>query len=410
MHDYAFASKEVLNVQSLLDAMTLKRGFAFIDRIGVDCDEELIRVCEIPAPPFCETERAIYLKDRFESLGLQQVRIDEEGNVIGKRPGASAGPLVVISAHLDTVFPEGTDVRVRRQGERLSAPGISDNACGIATLIMLARILNSAQITTSHPVYLVGTVGEEGEGDLRGVRRLCAADDFRNKIDSFVSLDGPGLERITNRALGSRRFKITIDGPGGHSWGDFGIVNPVHALGRAVARFATYPAPVAPRTSYNVGRIEGGSSVNSIPERAAITVDIRSVAQDEIDKLEAYLRRVVELAVHEETSMRATSDTRLTFDLELIGNRPSGVTPFESKIVQTAIECTRAVGVESRLDCSSTDSNIPISLGIPAITIGAGGLSGNCHSLAEWYEPVGREQGLKRLLLLICALAGLAEH
>jgi acetylornithine deacetylase/succinyl-diaminopimelate desuccinylase-like protein len=275
---------------------------------------------------------------------------------------------------------------------------------------MLARILNSARITTSHPVYLVGTVGEEGEGDLRGVRHLCAADDFRNKIDSFVSLDGPGLERITNRALGSRRFKVTVEGPGGHSWGDFGIVNPIHALGRAVARFATYPAPVSPRTSYNIGKIEGGSSVNSIPEKAAITVDIRSVVQDEIDKLETYLRRVVELAVHEETSMRTTSDTRLTFDFELIGNRPSGETPFESKIVQTAIECTRAVGVESRLDCSSTDSNIPISLGIPAITIGAGGISGNCHSLAEWYEPVGREQGLKRLLLLTCALAGLAGH
>jgi acetylornithine deacetylase/succinyl-diaminopimelate desuccinylase-like protein len=200
---------------------------------------------------------------------------------------------------------------------------------------------------------------------------------------------------------------VSISGPGGHSWGDFGIVNPVHAMGRAIARFAAYPAPLAPRTSYNVGIIEGGSSVNSIPERASMTVDMRSVSSDEIDKLEAYLRRVVDLAVREENLQRSVSGTVLGYELEQIGDRPSGETPLESSIVRAGIDCSRALGIEPRLDCSSTDSNIPISLGIPAITIGVGGMSNNCHSLAEWYDPAGRELGLKRLLLLAVALAGL---
>ena len=241
------------------------------------------------------------------------------------------------------------------------------------------------------------------------MRHLFTKGEFRSGVDAFISLDGPGVERITNRALGSRRYRVTISGPGGHSWGDFGVVNPVHALGRAIARFAAYPAPLAPRTSYNVGIIEGGSSVNAIPERASMIVDLRSVSNQEISKLEAYLNRVVELAVREENSQRAMSGTSLSCEFEQVGDRPSGETPVESRIVQAAIECSRALGIEPRLDCSSTDSNIPISLGIPAITIGAGGVSNNCHTLAEWYEPVGRELGLKRLLLLAVSLAGLAR-
>jgi di/tripeptidase len=201
---------------------------------------------------------------------------------------------------------------------------------------------------------------------------------------------------------------VVVSGPGGHSWGDFGIVNPVHALGRAIARFAAYPAPLAPRTSYNVGVIEGGSSVNSIPERASMVVDMRSVSGEEIDKLESFLKRVVEIAVREENLQRAMSGTNLSYELELVGDRPSGETAAGSQIVQAAIECSRALGIEPRLDCSSTDSNIPISLGVPAITIGAGGMSNNCHTLTEWYDPAGRELGLKRLLLLTVALAGLA--
>ncbi|HEV8485976.1 MAG TPA: M20/M25/M40 family metallo-hydrolase [Blastocatellia bacterium] len=392
--------------RDLLSTPPIGQAFHFIDQSQQEVTEELIRICEIPAPPFKEEARAAYIKRRFEEIGLERVRTDPEGNVIAERSGCSSGPSVVVSAHLDTVFPEGTDVQVRREGRRLCAPGISDNTCGLVSLIAIARALDTGRIETEGPIYFVATVGEEGEGNLRGVRYLFTEGAFSRGVDAFISLDGPGLERITQRALGSRRYRVTITGQGGHSWGDFGIVNPVHALGRAIARFAAYPAPVSPRTSYNVGVIEGGSSVNAIPELASMTVDMRSVSSDEIDKLEAYLQRVVDLAVREENSQRAMSGTSLTYHIEQVGNRPSGETPLESTIVQAAIECSRALGIEPRLDCSSTDSNIPISLGIPAITIGVGGVSNNCHSLTEWYEPLGRELGLKRLLLLTVAMAG----
>ncbi|HKQ05393.1 MAG TPA: M20/M25/M40 family metallo-hydrolase [Blastocatellia bacterium] len=395
--------------RALLYAPQVRQAFAFIEATDSETHDEMMRICEIPAPPFKEHARAAYLKRRFEEIGLKRVRTDAEGNVIAERPGRSAAPAIVIAAHLDTVFPEGTDVRVRRDGVRYYAPGISDNTSGVISLIALARALEAAQVATTGTIYFVGTVGEEGEGNLRGVRHLFTAGDFRAGLDAFISIDGPGVERITTRALGSRRYRVTVTGPGGHSWGDFGIVNPVHALGRAIARFAAYPAPLAPRTSFNVGIIEGGNSVNSIPQRASMIVDMRSVSSEEIDKLEVYLRRVVELGLREENAQRAMSGTTLAVELEQIGDRPSGETPVSAPIVQAAIGCSRALGIEPRLDCSSTDSNIPISMGLPAITVGAGGLSSNCHTLGEWYEPTGRELGLKRLLLLTVTLAGLVN-
>jgi acetylornithine deacetylase/succinyl-diaminopimelate desuccinylase-like protein len=405
MQNYAPRTDERLSIASLLGAQGIQQAFHFIDEMRSELDEELVRICEIPAPPFKEEARAREIARRFEEIGLLRVRSDEEGNVIAERPGLSPEPRVIVSAHLDTVFPEGTNVRVRRDGARFHAPGISDNTCGIVSLIALARALDAGRIETEGRIYFVATVGEEGEGNLRGARHLFTGGEFQSGVDAFISLDGPGLERITQRALGSRRYRVTVIGPGGHSWGDFGIVNPVHALGRAIARFASYPAPLAPRTSYNVGIIEGGSSVNAIPERASMVVDIRSVSSDEIEKLEAYLRRVVEIAAREENSQRSMSGTSLTCEFEQVGDRPSGETPVNSGIVRAAIECSRALGIEPRLDCSSTDSNIPISLGIPAITLGVGGISSNCHSLTEWYEPAGRELGLKRLLMLTVALA-----
>jgi len=412
-------------ISDLIATPEIRRAFDFLKQTNGFSDDELISICEIPAPPFKESRRGHYVEQQFRELDFGPVTTDDVGNVLATRIGTShdsshlanddengqikAGRTVVISAHLDTVFPEETDVRVRRQGSRLYAPGISDNACGIASLLSLARTMSAAQIETSANVCFAATVGEEGEGNLRGVRHLFSGGSFRDRVEAFVSLDGPGLERITSRALGSKRFRVTIIGPGGHSWGDFGTVNPVHALGRAIARFAAYPAPLSPRTSFNVGIIEGGNSVNAIPERASMTVDARSLGDDEIDRIESYLRRVVDIAVQEEIAQRALSGTGLKSTIELIGDRPSGETPVDSGLVQTAIECSRSLGIEPRLDCSSTDSNIPISLGIPAITIGVGGQSGNCHSLTEWYEPTGRELGLKRLLLLTVALAGLAE-
>lgn len=412
MHNYATVTDEGLAIPALLKSAQMRRAYHFLDELRSELDDELVRICEIPAPPFKEEARAQFIAQRFREIGLSLVRFDEAGNVIAERSGLSStlspGPRIVVSAHLDTVFPERTDVRVRRDGVRLCAPGISDNVCGIASLLTLARALDAGDILTKGTVYFVATVGEEGEGNLRGVRHLFDKGEFAGGVDAFISLDGPGLERITHRALGSRRYRVSISGPGGHSWGDFGIVNPVHALGRAVARFSSYPAPLAPRTSYNVGVIEGGSSVNAIPAGASMVVDMRSVSSGEIDKLEAYLRRVVEIAVREENSQRAMSGTSLTWQFDPAGDRPSGETPINSTIVRAAIECSRALGIEPRLDCSSTDSNIPISLGIPAITLGVGGLSGNCHSLTEWYEPHGRELGLKRLLLITTSLAGLA--
>ncbi|HXG94961.1 MAG TPA: M20/M25/M40 family metallo-hydrolase [Blastocatellia bacterium] len=408
MQNYALNTDE-LSIPALLNAAPVQRAFHFIDGAHDLFNEELVRICEIPAPPFKEQQRAAYIKRRFEELQLERVRIDGAGNVIAERAGRATRPRVIVSAHLDTVFPEGTDVRVRREGRRYCAPGISDNAAGMVGLTALAQALASAQLKTEGTIYFVATVGEEGEGNLRGARHLFTEGDFRSGAEAFISLDGPGVERITHRALGSRRYRVTITGPGGHSWGDFGIVNPVHALGRAIARFAAYPAPLAPRTSYNVGIIEGGSSVNAIPESASMVVDMRSVSSDEIAKLEAYLRRVVEIAAREESLQRSMSGTSLNYEFEMVGDRPSGETPVGSRIVQAAIECSRALGIEPRLDCSSTDSNIPISLGIPAITIGAGGMSSNCHTLMEWYDPAGREVGLKRLLLLTLAVAGLVE-
>ena len=392
--------------RELLSTAPIGQAFLFIDQSQQEVTDELIRICEIPAPPFKEEARAAYIKHRFEEIGLERVRSDAEGNIIAERSGRSSGPSVVVSAHLDTVFPEGTDVRVRREGRRLCAPGISDNTCGLVSLISIARALDSGRIETEGPIYFVATVGEEGEGNLRGVRYLFAEGDFSRGVDAFISLDGPGLERITQRALGSRRYRVTITGQGGHSWGDFGIVNPVHALGRAIARFAAYPAPVSPRTSYNVGVIEGGSSVNAIPETGSMTVDMRSVSSDEIDKLETYLQRVVDLAVREENSQRAMSGTSLTFHIEQIGNRPSGETPLESPLVRAAIECSRALGIEPRLDCSSTDSNIPISLGIPAITIGTGGRTGGFHALSEWIDVTDAWQGAQNALVTVLGLVG----
>ena len=387
----------------ILQSVETNRAFEFIDQYNIS--DEVIRVSEIAAPPFKEKARAEFVAGRFRAIGLADVRIDEEGNCLATLPGESPAPIVVFSAHLDTVFPEQTDVRVTREGGRLFGPGVGDNACGVASLVCLATTFAAAGVKLAGPILFAATVGEEGEGNLRGVRYLFSEGACRAGVDFFISLDGPGLERITHRALGSRRYKVSLRGPGGHSWGDFGIVNPVHALGRAIARFASYPAPLSPRTAFNVGVIEGGSSINAIPEAASMSVDMRSVSDEEIDKLEAYLRRVVQIAVREENSQRAMSGTTLTASIEMVGNRPSGEIAAASTIVQAALECSRLLGIEPRLDCSSTDSNVPISLGIPSITIGAGGSSGNCHTLAEWYDPAGSNLGMRRLILLAMLLS-----
>ncbi|HKV34552.1 MAG TPA: M20/M25/M40 family metallo-hydrolase [Pyrinomonadaceae bacterium] len=393
-------------IRQLATAPEVEQALRFFDTNAQAITDEQIRICSIPATPFGEQERAEYLAERFRELGLNEVTIDEEGNCIGLYKGRSSSPLIVVSAHLDTVFPAGTDFTVRREGYRLLAPGIADDGCGLIALIAIVQAMRAAKIQTEGSILFVGTVGEEGEGNLRGVRHLLTRGSWsKRNIDAFLSFDGPGVDRITNRALGSRRYRVEFDGPGGHSWGDFGIPNPVHALGRAISRLAAYPAPKEPRTTYNVGSVVGGTSVNAIPERAAMEVDLRSAADVELKRLDAFFRRAMKEAAEEENGRRRPGDAALKFQMTLIGERPSGETPADSSLVKLAIESTKLLGVEPRLDQSSTDSNLPISLGIPAITLGAGGTSGASHTLAEWYDPRDRDKGLKRGLLLILALA-----
>lgn len=383
------------------------RAFDFIDSSQARFTSELIRICEIPAPPFKEWERGRYFAARFAELGLTDVHTDSEGNVIGFYRGEAEEPLLALSAHLDTVFPEDTDVKVRRIGSRLCAPGIADDAAGLAALVGLIQTLNSAEIRLRGSIAFVATVGEEGEGDLRGVRHLFSEGRLAGRVTAFVSFDGTTIEFITHQALGSRRYRVTLKGPGGHSWGDFGVVNPVHALGRVIARMADYRAPHEPRTTYNIGRIEGGESVNVIPQSASMDIDLRSVSELELSRLEEFLLAAIDRATLEENSMRAASGPRLQADLTVIGNRPSGETPRDSLLVRTAIEASRVMGITPILNRASTDSNIPISLGIPAITIGAGGMSSDSHRLSEWYDPIGRDVGYKRALLLALGMVGI---
>jgi acetylornithine deacetylase/succinyl-diaminopimelate desuccinylase-like protein len=383
----------------------VKRALRFFETNAEAITAEHIRICSIPATPFAEQQRAEFLAERFRQLGLHDASIDEEGNCLGLFKGSSPTPLVVVSAHLDTVFPNGTDFHVRREGQRLLAPGIADDGCGLVALIAIVQALQTAQVPIEGSLLFVGTVGEEGEGNLRGVRHLLTRGHWsRRKIDAFLSFDGSGMDRITNRALGSRRYRVELTGPGGHSWGDFGLPNPVQAIGRAISRLAAYPVPKDPRTTFNVGSIEGGTSVNAIPERAAMEVDLRSASEAQLRRLDSFFRRAMKEATDEENNHRRPGDPLLKLQLDLIGERPSGETPADSPLVKLAIEATRFLGVEPRLDQSSTDSNLPISLGIPAITLGAGGTSGSSHTLAEWYDPRDRDKGLKRGLLVILGL------
>jgi acetylornithine deacetylase/succinyl-diaminopimelate desuccinylase-like protein len=393
-------------IENLFESPAVHAALRFFDSNANRITEEQIRICSIPAPPFAETERAKYFSERFSALGLADVSIDEEGNCLALRNGTRSSPLLALSAHLDTVFPEGTDCTVKRRGSKLLAPGISDDVSGLVALLAMAEALQTCEIQTAGSLLFVVTVGEEGAGDLRGVRHVFTRGKFADRIDAFVSLDGAGIERITNSALGSRRYRVNLTGEGGHSWSDFGMANPVHALGRAIAKLSSYPAAKTPKTTFNVGRIEGGSSINAIPQQATMEVDLRSANEDELLKLDAFFRRAMREAIADENSLR-TNGQPVQLNVELIGERPSGETRADSALVKLAWDATELVGSTPRLDQASTDSNLPISLGIPAITLGAGGTGGNVHTLDEWFDPNGREAGLKRALLVLLAVVGL---
>jgi tripeptide aminopeptidase len=370
--------------------------------------EEQIRITEIPAPPFQESTRAAYMKKVLAATGLR-VDSDEAGNVIGEWPGASSD-IVMLTAHMDTVFPAGTDVRVKREGGRLLAPGISDNGTGLAALVALSRAFHEAKIKTDSTILFAADVGEEGEGNLRGMRALVET--YKKRLKYVIALDGSATEYVTTAALASRRVEINITGPGGHSWSDFGAPNPIHAMGRGIARFVVVRVPESPRTSFNIGEIQGGTSVNSIPAGAHMKVDLRSESETELSTLEGTLRDAMKAGIDEEMSAARErgmggATNLLNLKINVLGIRPAGELSENSPLLAALLAADNQLGNRSRRERSSTDANIPLSLGIPAISLGAGGRSGGAHTLDEWYDPAGRELGLQRVALTVLGVAGL---
>lgn len=367
-----------------------------------------IDLCQVPAPPFGEAARATEFRRRLEALNLKAVRIDAEGNVVAERPGARPSPRVVLSAHLDTVFPDSVDVPVRRTGTRLEGPGIGDDCRGLAVLLATARALQEGDLRTLGPVVFVATVGEEGLGNLRGIRHLVDRQSAGGRVDYFISVDGVGLTAVT-RAVGSHRYRVTVRGPGGHSFSDFGIPNPIHALGRAIAEIAQIPVPATPRTTFSVGIIEGGTSVNAIAMAASMDVDLRSESQEALDSLDARMRRAVQQGVEAEHARWPGAGARLSAEIRELGRRPAAAQPDTAYIARAAVAAGRALGFIPALTSSSTDANYPMSLGIPSVTIDGGAAGGGAHSTAEWYDD-GKDgwRGPQWALLLVLSLAGLA--
>ena len=382
----------------------VRHALEFLKTTERETVNDQVRACEIPAPTFKEQKRAEHFKQRFIELGLKNVRIDPIGNVVGERPGAKDGPRLVLAAHLDTVFPEGVDVKVKREGAVLAGPGIGDDCRGLAVILAVARALNEAKIETDGTILFVANVGEEGLGDLRGVRHLFNSE-LKNKITHFISVDGTGLE-VTNTAVGVVRYRVTIHGPGGHSYGAFGLASPIHALGRAIEKISRFHVPKEPKTTFNVGRIEGGTSVNSIAHTAWMEVDLRSESAEELQKLESEFKRVTQAALDEENE-RGAGPNKLTVEMKIVSQRPAGVTPADSPIVKIAIAADAALGIKTKLTSGSTDSNIPINLGIPAITIDGGGEGRAEHSLDETFDTTDSHIGTQRVLLVVLGIVGL---
>lgn len=387
----------------LLEGQPVRTALEFVGANEAWVIDRQIALCEIPAPPFAESARAAAYADLFRELGLRNVRIDTEGNVLGERPGRASAPHLVFSAHLDTVFPAGTDVSVRRDGAVLHGPGIADDCRGLAVLLGVIRALDAGGVETDGTITFVGTVGEEGLGDLRGVKHLFA-EELAGRIDRFVSVDGTGHAGATTTAVGSLRYRVTYRGPGGHSYGAFGLVSPVHALGRAIAKVADFEVPTDPKTTFNVGRVGGGTSVNAIAFEAWMEVDLRSPDPASLAAVDARFREAVAAALEEE-NRRDTRAGALTVEIEPVGDRPAGETPEESAIVLAAASVADALGLGFDLGAGSTDSNIGMSLGIPSITIGGGGAGSRAHSLDESFDTTDSAIGTQRALLVAIALA-----
>ncbi|MGB1840453.1 MAG: M20/M25/M40 family metallo-hydrolase [Longimicrobiales bacterium] len=384
----------------IVDDPRIQRAFAFLAATDEVTLATQIELSEIPAPPFQERKRGLRLAELFEAEGLTDVRIDEVGNVLASAPGEDDGSALVVSAHLDTVFPEGTDVSVTREGDLLTGPGISDDARGLACMVAVVRALANARISTERPLLFAGTVGEEGIGDLRGVKHLFRSGGDGEGSSAFISLDGAGLDRIVVHGLGSRRYRITVRGPGGHSWVDWGTPNPLHALTRIGQRLTALPLSDDPRATLTLARTGGGTSINAIPQEAWLEVDTRSSVGAHLDGLQDQLRACVDQEVGRRPELHAT--------IEVVGDRPGGHTAEDEALVQAALEATRHRGRIPQLALSSTDANVPMARGIPALTLGCGGDAGLAHTTDEWYRNVNGPDGPVRALHTILLYAGVA--
>jgi tripeptide aminopeptidase len=396
--------------QRVLTDPKFKAAEQFIDKDHERMVREIIQITEIEAPPFKEEKRAKAFAEMLRQSGLADVHIDAEGNVIGVRKGTGNGPLIAIAAHLDTVFPEGTDVKVRREGTKLFAPGVGDDSRALAVLLEIVRALDAVKIQTTSDILFVGNVGEEGPGDLRGMKYLFQKGPYKDKIKMFISLDPFGWGNdVTVAGMGSKRFKVTFTGPGGHSFGSFGSVSPAYALGNAIVKLSRMQVPSRPKTTFNVGVIGGGTSVNSIPFESWMDVDIRSETKEELNKAVDSFTRLMREAADEENHARSITQGKIEVDVKMIGDRPFGQVAMNSPIVQAAGAVIQAFGMNATYGTSSTDSNIPMSMGIPAITLESGGIGGRNHTLEEWIdvEKGPSVRGVEIAMGVLLSLAGI---
>lgn len=396
------------NIESVAALPAIHRAREVLFTADRETLELQTTICRVPAPTGSEGERAQLIAKHMRALGLAQVRLDEVGNVLGTWGGAAGdnGGAVVIAAHLDTVFGPDVDLTVRRDGPRLLAPGISDNARGLAALLALAQAVTGAGWTTARPIVFAATVGEEGAGDLKGARHLLRPDGGLAPA-AMIAVDGAGVSRVVHRALGSRRFRVTYRGPGGHSWSAYGVANAAHALGRFTAGVPEVPRPNGPRIACSVVRMEAGTGLNSIPAVAWAHLDTRSEDGAALNALETAIRSLAAKALDGENARRTAGSAALTLTVEVIGDRPAGATPPDHPLVRAAVEATRAVGGSPELSVASTDANVAIARGIPAIALGAGGTAGDTHLPTEWYDNTGGAEGLYRALLVLAAVAGI---
>jgi tripeptide aminopeptidase len=396
-------------IREVMDSETYRKALATLTAEHDRTVQDIITLTQIAAPSFGEESRAQAWHDMAEAHGLKSLEIDAEGNVTGLRPGIGNGPLICIAAHLDTVFPAGTDLTVRREGTKLFAPGVGDDTRSLAVLLAWLRAMDAAGVRTRADILFVADVGEEGPGDLRGMRYLFQEGPYKDRISAFITVDSPDMQHIATGGVGSKRYRVTFKGPGGHSYGAFGLVNPMFAMADAVARLGEVKVPANPKTTYSASVTGGGTSINSIPNSVWTDFDLRSESPDELARLEAIFLDIVAKSAAAENAARSTRTGAITTDIQKIGDRPAGHTDEDHELVQLAHAAVSAHGFEPRFERSSTDANIPMSLGIPAIKIGSGGTGGRGHSLEEWIDvaPEPSIRGITAGLTTVLALAGL---